>query len=155
MAKRELNKNKSNLVKEITKRYNVTAREARDIVTAVGTVGQFARPQKIGKTVSIDTLRLKAAGKNLKTQVKETGRAAVTGQKGTRSKVAEFQNQGESYYGKVIGSSKKGRPSIVQPKEVLRAKRKPTMTQQMKKELIKKQPVKSAMSRKRSIGRGK
>lgn len=71
---------KDSLIQDITNRFRVTAREARDIVTAVGTAAQAStsseRQQSRGP-----------AGKNLAKQVKETVRAATTGKKGTTSDV--------------------------------------------------------------------
>ncbi len=69
---------KENLIQDITNRFRVTAREARDIVTAVGTLAQSStsskNPQSQGPAV-----------KNLVKQVKETASAAATGKKGTTS----------------------------------------------------------------------
>jgi hypothetical protein len=69
---------KDNLIQDITNRFRVTAREARDIVTAVGTLAQSStsskNPQSKGPAV-----------KNLVKQVKETASAAATGKKGTTS----------------------------------------------------------------------
>jgi hypothetical protein len=69
---------KENLIQDITNRFRVTAREARDIVTAVGTLAQSStsskNPQSKGPAV-----------KNLVKQVKETASAAATGKKGTTS----------------------------------------------------------------------
>jgi hypothetical protein len=64
-------------IQQIAKRFNITAREARDIATAVGTVGKAVQ-QNRGFYGS-------DAVSNLKTQVKETAKAAVTGKKGTES----------------------------------------------------------------------
>ena len=60
---------------KIAKRFGITAREARDIATAVGTLGKAATLK--GSSVK------KAAVKDVVRQVKETGRAAATGQRGT------------------------------------------------------------------------
>lgn len=68
------------LVQDITNRYRVTAREARDIVTAVGNVGTNVL---FGKK-SMQEGRGKIA-KNIARQVKETATAAATGKKGTTS----------------------------------------------------------------------
>lgn len=64
------------MAKNITDRYRVTAREARDIVTAVSTAAKLARSTSGNAQDS---------RKNLKKQITETARAAVTGKKGSRS----------------------------------------------------------------------
>lgn len=69
---------KDNLIQDITNRFRVTAREARDIVTAVGTLAQSATSSKNPQSQG-------PAGKNLIKQVKETASAAATGKKGTTS----------------------------------------------------------------------
>ena len=64
-------------VSQIAKRAGITARELRDVVTSVSTAGKvFGQGQagsKAGRTV------VKDIGK----QVKEVGKAATTGKKGT------------------------------------------------------------------------
>lgn len=67
----------ANALDKITKRFGITAREARDIATAVGSAAQAVRksPQ--------EGMPVKASIKNIKKQVKEVGRAATTGKKGT------------------------------------------------------------------------
>ncbi len=69
---------KNSLIQDITNRFRVTAREARDIVTAVGTFAQAATSSKNPQSKG-------PAGKNLVKQVKETASAAATGKKGTTS----------------------------------------------------------------------
>ena len=73
-------KDQKSLIQDITNRYRVTAREARDIVTAVGTVaGRAAKGgDATGKGKDIA---------NLKKQIKEVGVAAKTGKKGTTSDI--------------------------------------------------------------------
>jgi hypothetical protein len=73
---------KANLIQDITNRFRVTAREARDIVTAVGT-----HMNTTGKK------QLNAANRNVVKQVKETAVAAVTGKKGTTSDQATLKMQ--------------------------------------------------------------
>jgi hypothetical protein len=65
-------------VSAVAKRFGVTAREARDIATAVGTLSQ-TRKTSAGGTKE-------EARKNLKQQIKEVGAAAAKGKKGTTSK---------------------------------------------------------------------
>ena len=74
------NKAGASTVAAVAKRFGVTAREARDIATALGTVA--GRAVKGGD----------ATGKgkdiaNLKKQIKEVGVAAKTGKKGTTSDI--------------------------------------------------------------------
>jgi hypothetical protein len=61
----------------VAKRIKTTAREARDVYTAVGSAAQALRksPQ--------EGIPVKKTIKNIGTQVKETARAAATGKKGT------------------------------------------------------------------------
>ena len=66
-------KDKKSLVQDITNRYRVTAREARDIVTAVGTL---LESPNVGK--------VKQGASNLKKQIAEVG-PATQGKKGTTS----------------------------------------------------------------------
>jgi hypothetical protein len=93
-------KDKKSLIQDITNRYRVTAREARDIVTAVGTLGRTVVDKNIipggsnnslagkkmdtGASVSRKSIS-EAAGRNLVKQVKETASAALKGKKGTSS----------------------------------------------------------------------
>ena len=70
------------LIQDITNRFRVTAREARDIVTSVGTQMNSQGPKQ-----------LKAANRNVVKQVKETAAAAVTGKKGTTSDQATIKMQ--------------------------------------------------------------
>ena len=80
-------KDKKSLIQDITNRYRVTAREARDIVTAVGSAtGVSSRSG------------LKKAGANLVKQVKEVGAAATKGKKGTSSDLAKRDiTKGDAY----------------------------------------------------------
>ena len=66
---------------EITKRFGITAREARDIATAVGSAAQAIRksPQ--------EGMPVKKIVKGVAKQVKEVGTAAKTGKKGTTATV--------------------------------------------------------------------
>jgi hypothetical protein len=80
-------KDKKSLIQNITNRYRVTAREARDIVTAVSSVA-----------ASSSTGRLKKTGSNFVKQVKEVGTAATTGKKGTSSDMTKKNIlKGEAY----------------------------------------------------------
>ena len=82
---------KDNLIQDITNRFRVTAREARDIVTAVGTAAQAAtssnNPQSKGP-----------ANKNVVKQIKETAMAAATGKKGTTSDSVPVSGKMTSQY---------------------------------------------------------
>ena len=68
-------------LKEITKRFGITAREARDIATAVGTLAVGTKRNIKGDLYS----ESKTPVKNIVKQVKEVGTAAVKGKKGTTS----------------------------------------------------------------------
>jgi hypothetical protein len=67
----------TSLVSKVVGRAKTTAREARDVATAVGSAAQALRksPQ--------EGIPVKKTIKNIGTQVKETARAAATGKKGT------------------------------------------------------------------------
>jgi len=90
----------SSTVSKVVKRAKTTAREARDIATAVGTVGNAAyntiyydkNPLNITKT---SKKNLSGSVKNLVKQVKETRTAAKTGAKGTTS--AKSGGRGDGY----------------------------------------------------------
>ena len=73
---------KASAIGAVAKRFNVTAREARDIARAVGNVAESARASR-GTGSTYGKAALKASVKDLKKQVKETGTAATTGKKGT------------------------------------------------------------------------
>ena len=68
----------------VAKRFGVTAREARDIATALGTVAGRAITGTYGAN---DPTAKGKDIKNLKKQIKEVGVAAVTGKKGTTSDI--------------------------------------------------------------------
>lgn len=97
--------NKS-LVQDITNRFRVTAREARDIVTAVSTAANAATSKTITYGGGSRATAIKDAAKNLATQVKETGTAAVTGKKGTTSASSRYTTSGE-HPNRVGGSTKR------------------------------------------------
>jgi hypothetical protein len=91
----------SNIVQDITNRFRVTAREARDIVTAVNTAGQAATNKNIRSPQTI-----KNAATDVKKQVKETVRAAATGKKGTgAAKITD--NSGDVRYQVTPGVKRK------------------------------------------------
>lgn len=69
---------KKNALSDITKRFGITAREARDIATAVGTLGKAVTQPGKG-------LSAKKAVKNLGRQVSEVKTAAAKGKTGTTS----------------------------------------------------------------------
>ena len=71
-----MTKNMSGLDK-IAQRFGITAREARDIATAVGSLASSATKYRGRPEMK------KAAAKDVVRQVKETARAATTGQRGT------------------------------------------------------------------------
>jgi len=76
---------KDNLIDKVTKRYNVTAREARDIVTSAMTLGKAAiTPGSVygSRTKNKGATIVKAAGDVAK-QAGETYTAATKGKSGT------------------------------------------------------------------------
>ena len=79
-------KSGASTVSAVAKRFGVTAREARDIATAVGTAVQSARnPNVLGTKAKAGSPTRPTAGNVLKKQIKETITAAKTGKKGTTS----------------------------------------------------------------------
>ena len=86
MAPTKKTQAKENLIQDITNRFRVTAREARDIVTAVGNIGAVVRDQSKTGALGGTANQLKAAAKEVKKQVGETAKAATSGAKGTPSK---------------------------------------------------------------------
>jgi hypothetical protein len=78
------NKSGASTAAAVAKRFGITAREARDIATALGTVAGRAVTGTYGAN---DPTAKGKAIKNLKKQVKEVGVAAVTGKKGTTSDI--------------------------------------------------------------------
>ena len=70
------------LVQDVTNRYRVTAKEARDIVTAVSNAGKTFSSAAKNPTATTRGELAKSA-KNVVKQVAETGQAAATGKKGT------------------------------------------------------------------------
>ena len=90
-AKATTGKNNMGLIQDITNRFRVTAREARDIVTAVGTYGTLKfNPDSQYDRYSTRKIEQGKAVKNIKKQISETVTAAKTGKKGTQSGVAAF-----------------------------------------------------------------
>ena len=79
------------LIQDVTNRYRVTAREARDIVTAVGT--SITAPSYSKK----DIMR---PNKNLVTQVKDVAKAVTTGKAGSSSDIVkrDFLSESNSTY---------------------------------------------------------
>ena len=96
-------KDKKSMIQEITNRYRVTAREARDIVTAVGTLGRTVVDKNIvpggsgnslaGKNIDSGVQnrkdKIEAATRNLVKQTRETASAAASGKRGTSSAKVE------------------------------------------------------------------
>ena len=96
-------KDKKSLIQEITNRYRVTSREARDIVTAVGTLGRTVVDKNIvpggsgnslaGKNIDSGVQnrkdKIEAATRNLVKQTRETASAAASGKRGTSSAKVE------------------------------------------------------------------
>jgi len=78
---------KPSTVQQVAKRFGITAREARDIATAVGTVLATTKQLKPGAGGTTPTgassRRQRQAAGDLVKQVKETVTAAKTGKSGT------------------------------------------------------------------------
>ena len=73
-------------VASVAKRFGVTAREVRDIATALGTAVQSARnPNVLGTKAKVGASTRPTATKIIAKQVKEAAVAAATGKKGTTS----------------------------------------------------------------------
>ena len=122
-------KDKKSLIQDITNRYRVTAREARDIVTAVGTLGRTIvdknvvpdytkRNSNAGKAALVAGSPRRsvteAAERNLVKQVRETASAALKGKKGTTSaKIkTDFRDQFGNPRGGMYQSAKKRTPEV-------------------------------------------
>ena len=84
-------KKKSSPLDKVAKRFGITVREARDIATALGTIGNV----KTGST-KVSPKKTEKIYSNLGKQIKEVGAAATRGQKGTTS--VQFK-KGISEYG--------------------------------------------------------
>jgi hypothetical protein len=91
-------KDKKSLIADITNRYRVTAREARDIVTAVSTAARTVTDKNLSAGVSAVTKKGKEVGpretrgeaqarsvRNIAKQVGEVYTAATKGKSGTKS----------------------------------------------------------------------
>jgi hypothetical protein len=91
----------------VGKRFGITAREARDIATALGTLGKSAQldakanSRRGGKNTLYFT---KPSLGNLAKQVGETARAAATGKKGTESD--QIRKSGSGNVAGFTGSSR-------------------------------------------------
>jgi len=98
---------KGSALNEVAKRFGITAREARDIATAVGTVAKlkFDKEAQYGRYTYPQAERRKAV-KDLKKQVSETVTAAKTGKKGTTSGRA-VMSDGEYPYTYGAGTKRK------------------------------------------------
>jgi cytochrome c peroxidase len=100
-------KSKPSTIQQVAKRFGVTAREARDIATAIGTYGTLKfDPDSKYDRYSTQKIEKAKAVKNIKKQVSETITAARTGRKGTTSGVATFSD-GEVPYTYAKGKKRK------------------------------------------------
>lgn len=80
------NKAGTSTVAAVAKRFGVTAREVRDIATALGTAAQSTRnPNVLGTKAKVGASTRPTATKIIAKQVKEAAVAAATGKKGTTS----------------------------------------------------------------------
>ena len=81
-------------VAAVAKRFGVTAREVRDIATALGTAAQSTRnPNVLGTKAKVGASTRPTATKIIAKQVKEAAVAAATGKKGTTS--PQLRNTGK------------------------------------------------------------
>jgi hypothetical protein len=104
-------------VAAVAKRFGVTVREARDIAKAIGNVAESAVASKNIKNPGQQYLggqALKASVKDLKKQVKETGRAAKSGTTGTRAGKLSYNTDTGSPQGLVGKQRPKYRGSLTQ-----------------------------------------
>jgi hypothetical protein len=104
-------------VSAVAKRFGVTVREARDIAKAIGNVAESAVASKNIKNPGQQYLggqALKASVKDLKKQVKETGRAAKSGTTGTRAGKLSYNTDTGSPQGLVGKQRPKYRGSLTQ-----------------------------------------
>jgi hypothetical protein len=101
-------KDKDSIIQNITNRYRVTAREARDIVTAVSTAartvvdpnvrqagvsGVMKKGMNVGGRVTPSEVKAKA-GRNIAKQIGEVYTAATKGKSGTKSaKIKSVKNR--------------------------------------------------------------
>jgi hypothetical protein len=76
-------KNKKSLIQDITNRYRVTAREARDIVTAVSNAGVALGKSSEKGNKNDAAAKARKAVTNIPKQIIEAGKTAVTGKPGT------------------------------------------------------------------------
>ena len=100
-------KSGASTVAAVAKRFGVTAREARDIATAIGTYGTLKfDPDSKYDRYSTQKIEKAKAVKNIKKQISETVTAAKTGKKGTTSGRATFSD-GEVPYTYSKGKKRK------------------------------------------------
>jgi len=101
------------LIQDVTNRYRVTAREARDIITAAGTSLQTpvedAYTKKMRKTNPNYKSTSGPSTKNLVKQVGEVAKAAATGKKGTTSDTVKVEGslRNQTSYGYQKGKKRK------------------------------------------------
>lgn len=90
---------KKNALDAIMKRYKITAREARDIATAVGTLGASVKKDvSNAKKYGTGAFFIPSAAKDVKKQVGEAAKAATTGKKGTSARLLKKTNVGDTLY---------------------------------------------------------
>jgi cytochrome c peroxidase len=100
-------KSGASTVAAVAKRFGVTAREARDIATALGTYGTLKfDPDSKYDRYSTQKIEKAKAVKDIKKQISETVTAAKTGKKGTSSGQAMFSD-GEVPYTYSKGKKRK------------------------------------------------
>jgi len=104
---------RNNPLDAVAKRFGVTAREARDIATAVANAASVSYSRAGNAPLKVPAKRL---AKDVVRQVKETGRAAVTGKKGTTAlKTYDMTDKAAK---RTYSSSKKNREQLDVPKGI-------------------------------------
>tara|TARA_R110000868_G_scaffold103262_2_gene284503 strand:- start:763 stop:1158 length:396 start_codon:yes stop_codon:yes gene_type:complete len=116
-------KKKMSPLDKVAKRYKITAREARDIATAVGTLGRAVVDKNvIGiKGRSGTKGKVEASVRGVVKQVRETGRAAATGKMGTTA--AKIKTDMRDDYGNPRGGEfKSARKRLTEKQQTARSR---------------------------------
>ena len=89
-------------VAAVARRFGVTAREARDIATAIGAIRDVVTNRSETGARGGTPRQLRNAVKNIATQYKETAKAAVTGKPGKPSKTyqSKYGDDAQTFYGR-------------------------------------------------------
>ena len=112
-----------NPLEKVAKRYKITAREARDIATAVGTLGRAVVDRNVigigGRSGTKG--KVEASVRGVVKQVRETGRAAATGKMGTTA--ARIKTDMRDDYGNPRGGEfKPARKRLTEKQQTARSR---------------------------------